>query len=142
MTYVPNKWITYVLTNVINSVPFQPERTEFLVLAWKLEQEYTLFHLGSNSGPFRPILGNFGRNEFCSLLSLHAAMFWLFWVPPFLFYLTASNIIKKNLQQWAERRVKNREWPLMILLRWITHETSSFTYLHFALCSTKPQSER
>ena len=94
------------------------------------------------SGPFRPISGNFSRNEFSSLLSLHAAMFWLFWVPQFLFYLTASNIIKKILQQWAERGVKNREWLLMILLRWITHETSSFTYFHFALCSTKPQRER
>ena len=55
----------------------------------------------------------------------------------FLFYLTASNIIKKILQQWVERKrgVKNKKWPLMILLRWITHETSTFSHiciLHFA----------
>ena len=44
-----------IITNVMNSVPFQSEWTEFLVPVYNPEPEYPLFHLGSKSGQFRGI---------------------------------------------------------------------------------------
>ena len=43
-------------TIIMHSVPFRPERMEFLVPVYNPELEYPLFHLGSKSSQFRAIL--------------------------------------------------------------------------------------
>jgi hypothetical protein len=43
--------------NVVDSVPFRPERPEYLVPACEPVRETHLFHLGLNTGPFRVISG-------------------------------------------------------------------------------------
>ena len=44
----------------MNSVPFRPKQTEFLVLIYNLKPEYRLFHLGSISGQFQWHFGHPG----------------------------------------------------------------------------------
>ena len=39
----------------MNSIPFRPERMEFLVPVYNPEPEYPLFHLGSKFSQFRGI---------------------------------------------------------------------------------------
>ena len=57
--------ILFVLSNVIDSVPFRSERPEYFVLVCKLVRKYLTFHLGSNFNLFRiipAISANFSRN--------------------------------------------------------------------------------
>ena len=57
--------ILFVLSNVIDSVPFRSEQPEYFVPVCKQIQKYLTFHLGSNFSLFRiipAISANFSRN--------------------------------------------------------------------------------
>ena len=57
--------ILFVLSNVIDSMPFWPEQPEYFVPVCKQIQKYLTFHLGSNFILFRiipAISANFSRN--------------------------------------------------------------------------------
>ncbi len=57
-------YLSSIFIRVIDSIPFRPERLEYLVSVCKLVQETHLFHLRSNSVPFqafRAISGHSSR---------------------------------------------------------------------------------
>ena len=57
--------ILFVLSNVIDSMPFWPEQPEYFVPVCKQIQKYLTFHLGSNFSLFRiipAISANFSQN--------------------------------------------------------------------------------